>query len=70
MEEKAFTIELGLEVQAKQLAEWKSILLPEVYQALYEYATRNNHEAKIGWDIRRGTDLSAYIANYRIGWRD
>jgi len=31
MEEKAFTIELGLEVQAKQLAEWKSILLPEVY---------------------------------------
>jgi hypothetical protein len=70
MEEKAFTIELGLEVQAKQLAEWKSILLPEVYEALYEYATRLNHLAKIGWDIRRGTDLSTYIANYMLGWRN
>jgi hypothetical protein len=70
MEEKAFTIELGLEVQAKQLAEWKSILLPEVYEALYEYATRHNSEAKIGWDIRRGTDLNNYIGNYMLGWRN
>lgn len=70
MEEKAFTIELGLEIQAKQLAEWKSILLPEVYEALYEYATRKNHEAKLGYDVCRGTDLSTYIANYMLGWRN
>ena len=70
MEEKAFTIELGLEIQAKQLAEWKSILLPEVYEALYEYATRKNHEAKLGYDVRRGTDLDNYIGNYMLGWRN
>jgi len=69
MEEKAFTIELGLEVQAEQLAKWKSILLPEVYEALYEYATRNNSEARTGWDIRRGSDLSNYIGNYMLGNR-
>ena len=68
--EKAFTIELGLEVQAEQLAKWKSILLPEVYEALYEYATRYNHEAETGYDVRRGTDLSTYIANYMLGWRN
>ena len=70
MKEKQFTIEQGLEVQAKQLAEWKSILINEVYEALYEYATRKNHEAKTGWDIRRGTDLDNYIGNYMLGWRN
>ena len=65
--EKQFAVEQGLEIQAKQLANWKSILLPEVYDAFYEYATRHNHEAKTGWDIRRGTDLSNYIANYMLG---
>ena len=70
MEEKAFTIELGLEVQAKQLAEWKTVLLPEVYDALYDYATRRNWEAKTGRDVRRGIDLTNYICNYMLGWRN
>jgi hypothetical protein len=70
MREKQFTVEQGLEVQAEQLAGWKTILIPEVYEALYEYATRHNSEAKTGWDICRGTNLDNYIGNYMLGWRN
>jgi hypothetical protein len=67
--EKQFEVQQGLDIQAKQLEQWKSILKDEVYEALYEYATRNNSEAKTGWDIRRGSDLSNYIGNYMLGNR-
>ena len=70
MEENEFTLQHGLEIQAEQLANWKSILIDEVYEALYEYATRLNHLAETGYDVRRGTDLSTYIANYMLGWRN
>jgi hypothetical protein len=67
--EKQFEVQQGLDIQAKQLAQWKSILKDEVYEALYEYATRNHSEAKTGWDIRRGTSLDNYIGNYMLGNR-
>ena len=67
--EKQFTVEQGLEIQAKQLAEWKSILKDEVYEALHEYATRNNGEAKTGYNICRGSNLDNYIGNYMLGHR-
>ena len=69
MHTKKFTTEEGLEIQAKQLEEWKSVLVPEVYNALHEYATRNNNIAKSGWDVCRGTGLNNYIANYMLGHR-
>lgn len=65
-----FTVQQGLEVQAKQLVEWKSILKPEVYEALYEYATRLNYKAESGSDVKRGVELSTYISNYMLGWRN
>jgi len=67
--EEQFTVEQGLGVQAKQLAQWKSILIPEVYEALHEYATRNNGKAKTGYDICRGSNLDNYIGNYMLGHR-
>lgn len=68
--EKEFTLQHGLKIQDEQLAGWKLILLPEVYEALHEYATRKNHEAKTGYDVRRGTDLDNYVGNYMLGWRN
>lgn len=69
MREKEFTVEEGIKYQMEQLALWKRILIPEVYVALEEYATRNNHEAKSGYDVRRGVDLNNYIGNYMLGYR-
>lgn len=56
-----FTVEQGIRVQRQQLAEWKSVLRPEAYDALVEYATRDNARAKDGHDICRGTSLSGFI---------
>jgi len=69
MERKEFTVEDGIEIQAEQLAGWKLILIPEVYEALEEYALRNNHKAQSGRDICRGVDLDNYIGNYMLGHR-
>ncbi len=69
MERKAFTIEDGIEIQRTQLAAWKWVLITEVYEALEEYALRNNHKAKSGNDICRGVDLDNYVSNYMLGHR-
>jgi len=69
MERKAFTVEDGIAIQASQLANWKTILIPEAYEALEEYAQRNNDKAKDGFDICRGGDLTNYISNYMLGHR-
>jgi hypothetical protein len=66
---KELSVEEGIEVQNRQLGEWKSILKDEVYEALEEYAKRTNHEAKTGYDIRRGVSLDNYIGNYMLGHR-
>ena len=63
------TIEEGIKIQSKHLEEWKTILIPEVYEALSEYATRDNHQAKSGYDICRGSRLDNYIGNYMLGHR-
>jgi hypothetical protein len=67
--EKEFTVEEGLNIQAEQLAGWKKILIPEVYDSLEEYITRENHLATTGNDVRRGVDLDSYIGNYMLGHR-
>ena len=69
MEKKEFKIVDGIEIQKEHLAGWKTILIPEVYEALEEYATRNNETARSGYSIRRGTELSNYIQNYMLGHR-
>ena len=61
-----FTVEQGIKVQQRHLAEWKSILQPEAYDALVEYAIRDNAIAKNGHDICRGTSLSSFIQQHAI----
>ena len=69
MKKNEFTVEEGIMIQNEQLAQWKTVLIDEVYAALEEYATRNNHKAKCGYDICRGSDMSSYIGNYMLGHR-
>ncbi len=64
-----FTIEEGINIQTEHLRLWKAVLKFEVYEALEEYAKRNNNEAKTGYDICRGTSLDCYINNYMLGHR-
>jgi hypothetical protein len=69
MRENEFTIEDAIEIQRDHLSRWKSILIPEAYEALEEYALRNNHKAESGYDICRGHQLDNYIGNYMLGHR-
>lgn len=69
MKNNTFTVEEGLKIQAEHLTQWETILIPEVYEALEEYAKRKNNEAKTGYDICRGSDLDFYINNYMLGHR-
>jgi hypothetical protein len=69
MLKEEFTVQDGITIQTNQLNKWKTILIPEVYEALEEYAKRNNDKAKTGYDICRGGDLDNYIGNYMLGYR-
>ena len=64
MSEFKLSIEKGIEIQSQQLSDWKQLLKPEVYQWLEKRAVRDNHLAKDGFSIRRGSDLSCDVANY------
>ena len=61
-----FTVEQGIKVQQTHLNEWKTILTPEAYVALEEYATRDNDKAVDGLDICRGEALRNFIQQYAI----
>lgn len=61
--EKSFTTQDGINIQTKQLLEWKSILKEECYWKLEEWATKNNNKAENGYNITRGTELDNWIAN-------
>jgi hypothetical protein len=69
MNTKELSVEEGIAIQDRHLEGWKTILKEEVYEALEEYAKRTNHEARTGYDIRRGNVLDNYIGNYMLGHR-
>jgi hypothetical protein len=61
-----FTVEQGISIQRAHLNEWKTVLTPEAYVALEEYATRDNDKAVDGLDICRGEALRNFIQQYAI----
>jgi hypothetical protein len=61
-----FTVEQGINIQRAHLNEWKTVLTPDAYAALEEYATRDNDKALNGQDICRGTSLSSFVQQYAI----
>lgn len=64
MNKQELSVERGIEIQSQHLAEWKQLLLPEVYEWLEKKAVKDNHLAKDGFAIRRGSDLSCDVRNY------
>ncbi len=69
MQTETFTKEAGIAVQKEQLLEWSLVLKPEHYKKLKEFATKDNHKAKSGLDIKRGVDLDNFMANYAVQLR-
>jgi hypothetical protein len=57
------TVAKGIEIQARHLAEWKSVLKPDVYAELESWATATNVQAETGLDIRRGQTLDTFVHN-------
>ena len=57
------TVEGGIQIQQEHLQQWKTVLKPEVYDKLEKWATLTNNEARTGYEIRRGSDLSNYVQN-------
>jgi hypothetical protein len=60
------TVEQGIQIQNEQLADWKKVLKEEVYRELALWTMETNLEAKTGYDIRWGYDLSSWVQNYSI----
>ena len=60
------TVEKGIQIQQEHLQQWKTVLKPEVYDKLEKWALLTNNEARTGYEIRRGTDLSNYVQNLSL----
>ena len=60
---KDFTIEQGLQVQTRQLNEWKSLLKSKVFEKLKKEVIKDNHLAKDGFDIVRGNSIDNILFN-------
>ena len=60
------TIAKGIQIQQQHLSEWKRVLKEDVYEKLALWTMEKNLEANTGYDIRRGSDLSAWVQNYSI----
>lgn len=70
MEKSEFTVADGIRVQRQQLAEWQTVLKPDVYKILEELATKDNDKAKDGYGIVRGSELNNYVQNLAIKFYD
>ena len=64
MNESRFNVDDGIYYQNKDLEKWKQVLKPKVHNELCEFAVKNNHLAKDGYEIVRGEDLNSFILNY------
>ena len=63
-----FTLKKGLEVQHKQLMEWKEKLNDECYAHLAAAVEKDNNMLKdtcTGYDVMRGSDLDMIVANWK-----
>jgi hypothetical protein len=65
MEEDKFTMEDALKIQNEQLAEWKGKLIPECYDALFDFATKHNFMTHNPYDLIRGKDLDGFVGRWK-----
>jgi hypothetical protein len=61
-----FTREEGITIQARQLAEYKTVLLPRAFELLQELTTAENDKALDGFDVVRGEQIDALIHNFVV----
>ena len=61
---QGLSVTKGIEIQQQHLSEWKRVLKEDVYRELALWTMEKNLEAKTGYDIRRGSDLSTWVRNY------
>lgn len=62
-----FTMSDALEIQVEQFAKWSKVLKPEVSIAMHEWLMVMNKHVKTPEQVRRGTDLDQFVANYMNG---
>jgi hypothetical protein len=55
---------LLIDIQSRQLAEWRTVLNDDAFDALRRYAVLNNDKAERESEILRGNDLTVFIVNY------
>ena len=67
MKDYDFPLEKGIEIQTKQLNDWRKVLKPEYFNSLVEYALENNHKATSGMQVCRGSELDCFVANMSTG---
>ena len=60
-----FTMEDAFAIQKRNLKEWKAKLNPEVYEALYLFATESNVKVSHPYNVFRGDDMTTFILNYK-----
>jgi hypothetical protein len=63
---QGLSVAKGIEIQQQHLSEWKRVLKKNVYRELALWTMEKNLEAKSGYDIRRGSDLSTWVRNYSM----
>jgi hypothetical protein len=67
MKQETFTMIDALEVQRRNLLQWKQILKQDAYEALLMHvASANAKGYKSPYDVIRGSDISQFMQNYMM----
>lgn len=61
-----FTLEQAIEIQARQLDEWKIVLKASVHKELVKHAKAVNMGVTNPYEIFRGTTMSCWVQNYML----
>jgi hypothetical protein len=56
-----FTREEGIAIQARQLAEYKTVLLPRAFELLQDLTTAENDKVFDGFDVVRGDQITSIL---------
>ena len=63
--QKEFTMKDALKIQSDNLAEWKGKLKSDCYNDLETYAKETNDTVNDPYRVRRGSNLSNFVANWK-----
>lgn len=58
-----------IDIQTRQLAEWKTVLKPEVFKELRKRANRDNGSIEDPYKIFRGSTMDCWVSNAAIRLR-